>query len=121
MLTQSLYIDPSFISYCHKKLDPSRFVLAWTVNQDQWMRWCIEQELDGVITDDPKRFCEVKEEWEQGRRGMVDGGGRVRVLGTMADRGMMAWLWVMSRVFLMIIRLRMWRSGVSTDGGVKRR
>lgn len=32
------------------------------------MKWCIARGLDGVITDDPKRFLEVCDEWEQGRR-----------------------------------------------------
>ena len=32
------------------------------------MKWCIGRGLDGVITDDPKRFLEVCEEWENGKR-----------------------------------------------------
>lgn len=32
------------------------------------MRWCIQKELDGVITDDPKEFLRVCGEWEDGRR-----------------------------------------------------
>ena len=32
------------------------------------MRWCIREGIDGVITDDPTRFKEVKEEWMAGRR-----------------------------------------------------
>ena len=33
-------------------------VLAWTVNERERMRWCIRNQLDGVITDDPKVFLE---------------------------------------------------------------
>ena len=32
------------------------------------MRWSIREGLDGVCTDDPKRFLEVCEEWEQGQQ-----------------------------------------------------
>lgn len=34
-------------------------VLAWTVNERKKMEWCIRRGLDGVVTDDPKRFLEV--------------------------------------------------------------
>ena len=32
------------------------------------MKWSIKKEFDGVITDDPKQFLEVCDEWEQGMR-----------------------------------------------------
>ncbi|KAF2862452.1 PLC-like phosphodiesterase [Piedraia hortae CBS 480.64] len=37
----------------------NRKVIAWTVNSDQRMDWCIRKSLDGVITDDPARFLAV--------------------------------------------------------------
>lgn len=36
------------------------------------MRWDIRQGLDGVITDDPKLFLEVRNSWHEG---MSDGTG----------------------------------------------
>ena len=45
-----------------------RPLYVWTVNERDMMRWSIDKELDGVITDDPKRFLEVCDEWEQGKR-----------------------------------------------------
>ena len=45
-----------------------RPLYVWTVNEQDIMKWCIKEELDGVITDDPKRFLEVCDEWEQGKR-----------------------------------------------------
>lgn len=45
-----------------------RPVLCWTVNEENLMRWCIQNGLDGVITDDPKNFLEVCDQWEQGKR-----------------------------------------------------
>ena len=46
-----------------------RPLYMWTVNEQDMMRWCIKRDIDGVITDDPKRFLEVCDEWE---RGMTD-------------------------------------------------
>lgn len=45
-----------------------RPIFAWTVNEEDMMRWCISQGLDGVITDDPKKFLAVCEDWERGKR-----------------------------------------------------
>ncbi len=46
-----------------------RPMYAWTVNEVEMMRWCIDKETDGVITDDPKTFLEVCHDWENGSRG----------------------------------------------------
>lgn len=37
----------------------SRLVFSWTDNADEWMALSIRNEIDGVITDDPKRFLEL--------------------------------------------------------------
>lgn len=47
-----------------------RPLFHWTVNQDDHMRWSIKHGADGVITDDPKRYLEVCEEWIHGKRGI---------------------------------------------------
>lgn len=36
-----------------------RQVMAWTVNTEDKMEWCIRRGLDGVMTDDPVKFLEV--------------------------------------------------------------
>lgn len=40
-----------------------RPVFTWTVNEANLMRWCIQKELDGVITDDPKLFNQICDTW----------------------------------------------------------
>ncbi|KAH8690670.1 putative glycerophosphoryl diester phosphodiesterase [Talaromyces proteolyticus] len=42
-----------------KKKKADRSILLWTVNEESWMKWSIRQEVDGVITDDPKKYLEV--------------------------------------------------------------
>jgi len=46
----------SFIADCKRAGRP---VLAWTVNSEDKMRWCIRRGIDGVLTDDPKLFLDV--------------------------------------------------------------
>ncbi|KAI1492509.1 PLC-like phosphodiesterase [Biscogniauxia mediterranea] len=64
-------------------------VHAWTVNEEDWMEWCVRNSIAGVITDDPALFREVrrrvggKEEEEGKEGGMV----RVRGMGMGEKRG----------------------------------
>ncbi|KAH6652389.1 PLC-like phosphodiesterase [Truncatella angustata] len=37
----------------------SRLVFSWTDNADEWMVSSIRNEIDGVVTDDPKRLLEL--------------------------------------------------------------
>lgn len=41
----------------------NRPLYAWTVNDVNLMKWSIQKEMDGVITDNPKLFKEVCENW----------------------------------------------------------
>jgi len=41
----------------------SRSLFVWTVNTDVMMKWCIRKEVDGVISDDPKRFLEISKSY----------------------------------------------------------
>lgn len=39
-------------------------IFAWTVNKPILMRWCVRNDLDGVITDDPAKFKQICDRWE---------------------------------------------------------
>ncbi|KAK0516126.1 hypothetical protein JMJ35_002160 [Cladonia borealis] len=68
VLQQSLlapYFGARFLRDAKAKGRP---VFDWTVNEVPMMRWSISKGLDGVITDDPKKFLEVCDDWEQGKR-----------------------------------------------------
>ena len=54
--------------FAHKVRADNRPLYMWTVNEDEMMRWSIAHGADGVITDNPKRFLEVCEEWQCGKR-----------------------------------------------------
>ena len=53
-------------AFVRKAQNDGRPVYAWTVNEERRMRWDIRHGLDGVITDDPKLFLEVREGWHEG-------------------------------------------------------
>ncbi|TKX23490.1 phosphatidylglycerol phospholipase C [Elsinoe australis] len=53
-----------FIRECQAAERP---VFAWTVNTEDKMDWCIRRKLDGVITDDPKLFLQVCDDFDESR------------------------------------------------------
>jgi hypothetical protein len=82
-----------------------RNVFVWTVNQEEWMEWCIRKGVDGVITDDPRLFREVCERWGRGqeRRGWRQWGREVVAWGVMAL--LMPAIWMQYRPGVMTRRL----------------
>lgn len=64
----SPYFGPRFLQDAKAKGRP---VFDWTVNEESMMRWSVSKGLDGVITDDPKKFLEVCDDWERGKREIV--------------------------------------------------
>jgi hypothetical protein len=69
MLQVSLF-GPIGAAFLSKTKIVDRPVYAWTVNEEKRMRWAIDRQLDGICTDDPKKFLEVCEQWkkEEGRK-----------------------------------------------------
>jgi tubulin gamma len=43
----------------------NRPLYSWTVNDTNLMKWCVQHGLAGCITDDPKRFREICEAWDE--------------------------------------------------------
>jgi len=77
-LHQGVLMAPWGRHFVRQAQRQQRAVHAWTVNEAARMRWDIRQGLDGVITDDPKLFLEVRGAWDEGT---PDGVG----LGTWLD------------------------------------
>lgn len=44
--------------------EAGRPIFLWTVNDEEAMKWSIRKEVDGVITDDPKRYLEVRKRYQ---------------------------------------------------------
>ena len=51
-----------------KKKKADRSILLWTVNEESWMKWSIRQGVDGVITDDPKKYLEACETYSSAEK-----------------------------------------------------
>lgn len=63
-LLQNILVGPRGRRFIRQAQAQGRYVLAWTVNAEEWMDWSIRNGIDGVITDDPARFAEIRKRWE---------------------------------------------------------
>lgn len=102
-------LGAGFLRAAKKKGRP---VFAWTVNDKKKMRWCVRKELDGVVTDDPQKFMEVREEFETGKVGSETWTWKEYMLITRINLLVFMFSWVF-----------MWKFGVSwgIDNRFKRR
>jgi len=63
-IMQKVLLGPVGKSFIRDVKKAGRPLFIWTVNQAHLMKWGIQKELDGIITDDPKKFREVCDEWD---------------------------------------------------------
>jgi tubulin gamma len=64
-MLQGVLMTPWGRAFTRKAQCDKRPVFAWTVNEERRMRWDIRNGLDGVITDDPKLFLDVRKGWHE--------------------------------------------------------
>lgn len=55
-------IGNKFMQDCREQ---DRALFLWTVNEEDWMRWSIKKAVDGVITNDPKKFLDVCKDYDE--------------------------------------------------------
>lgn len=67
-ILQKALMGPRGSKFIRDVKEKRRPLYVWTVNEEYFMRWSISKGVDGVITDDPKRFLEVCDAWEKGDR-----------------------------------------------------
>lgn len=65
-MMQAVLMTPWGRGFLRRARCDKRPVFAWTVNEVSRMRWDIRHQLDGVVTDDPKLFLEVRKGWHEG-------------------------------------------------------
>lgn len=65
------------------------------MNDEEWMKWSIKKEVDGVITDDPKKYLEVCDSYD---------GGEVHF--GLSTWGGILWLNLIATVFSLLFRYR---------------
>lgn len=75
-----------------------RSLFVWTVNEEEWMRWSIKKGVDGVITDDPKKYLEVCEEYDSVNPKDISFGGK--------DWMLIIWFNLLAMMFSWLFRYR---------------
>jgi len=63
-MLQKIMIGPFGDKFLRDCKTAKRAMYLWTVNEVQWMKWSIQKQVDGVITDDPKLFLSVCKEFD---------------------------------------------------------
>lgn len=58
-MLQQIMVGPCGDSFLKDAHEAGRSVFLWTINDEKTMKWCIYKGVDGVITDDPKKYLEV--------------------------------------------------------------
>jgi phosphatidylglycerol phospholipase C len=58
-MLQQIMVGPFGNSMLRDIRKAKRSIFLWTVNDEKVMKWSIRKEVDGVITDDPKKYLEV--------------------------------------------------------------
>ncbi|KAI9369823.1 PLC-like phosphodiesterase [Aspergillus egyptiacus] len=71
------------IQFRRRAREHARKIFSWSDNHEEWMAASIRNEVDGVITDDPKRFLELCTRWQ------VDG---MQTAGKMTLKQMVLWV-----------------------------
>lgn len=63
-MLQKIMVGPFGDAFLRDIKEAGRPIFLWTVNDEASMKWSIYKEVDGVITDDPKKYLEVCESYQ---------------------------------------------------------
>lgn len=102
-MLQRIMVGPFGNAFLRDVKKAKRSIFLWTVNDEEWMKWSILKEVDGVITDDPKKYLEICESYQ---------GEKVHV--PMKLWGGLIWVNVLVSMFSVLFR---YRYGFSIDVG----
>jgi phosphatidylglycerol phospholipase C len=90
-----IMVGPFGNSFLNDAKKAGRAVFYWTVNDEEWMKWCIGKGINGVITDDPKKYLEVCENYQ---------GEKLRL--PFKSWGGLIWMNILAAVFSLLFRYR---------------
>jgi phosphatidylglycerol phospholipase C len=94
-MAHKIVAGPGGSSFLKDAKAANREVFLWTVNEVPWMKWSIGKEVDGVITDDPKKYLEVCKSYS---------GGKMQL--PLKMWGSVAWMNVFARVLSFLFRIK---------------
>jgi len=58
-MLQKIMVGPFGNSFLRDIKKDNRAIFLWTVDEEEWMKWSIRKQVDGVITDDPKKYLDI--------------------------------------------------------------
>jgi phosphatidylglycerol phospholipase C len=61
---QKIMVGPFGDAFLRDVRKAKRSIFLWTVNDEESMKWSIYKGVDGVISDDPKKYLEVCESYQ---------------------------------------------------------
>ncbi|KAI9767058.1 MAG: hypothetical protein M1839_004648 [Geoglossum umbratile] len=64
-LLQKVMMGPNGRRFLRDARAANRAVYVWTVNDASMMRWSIRRGVDGVLTDDPKKFLDISRDFQE--------------------------------------------------------
>lgn len=67
-MLQATLISPFGRKFVRDAKAAERPVLSWAVNDEKNLDWCIRRKLDGVVTDDPKKFLELQDQFAESKQ-----------------------------------------------------
>lgn len=67
-----MILGPRGSSFLRDAKAAKRAVFLWTVNDEENMLWSIRKGVDGVITDDPKKYLEVCKNYDELKKKPVE-------------------------------------------------
>jgi glycerophosphoryl diester phosphodiesterase len=67
-MLQKVLLGPIGSRFIRDVKEAGRQLFVWTVNEKSMMKWSIQEEVDGVITDDTKKFREICDDWTEDER-----------------------------------------------------
>jgi hypothetical protein len=94
-MLQKIMVGPFGNKFLRDVKKAKRSIFLWTVNDEEWMKWSIRKEVDGVITDDPKKYLKVCDDYEDEKihYGLKSWGGII-------------WINMLAAVFSLLFRYR---------------
>ncbi|TVY82334.1 Phosphatidylglycerol phospholipase C [Lachnellula suecica] len=63
-MAKQILVGPCGKAFLRDVRKAKRSIFVWTVNEESWMKWCIRKKVDGVITDDPKKYLEICDSYD---------------------------------------------------------
>jgi hypothetical protein len=67
-ILQATLVSPFGRKFIRDAKAAERRVLSWTVNDEKNLDWCTRRKLDGVVTDDPKKFLELQNQFAESKQ-----------------------------------------------------